>query len=211
MIRVLVVDDHTIFRRGLAAILDEAGDMMLGGEAGSVAAAIDTLRARACDVAVVDIAMPGRGGIELLEHLRAHYPGLPVLMLSVYPEDQYALRLLKMGAAGYMNKESAPTQLIDAIRRLAAGKKYISPALAERLADQQIAGGVARAPHEALSNREYQVFLRLAGGATVSEIAATMCLSVKTVSTYRCRILEKLNLRNNADLARYALERAIPV
>lgn len=210
MIRVFIVDDHAIFRRGLAAILADAGDMELGCEAASVDAAIERLRDCQCDVAVIDIAMPGRNGIDLLDHIRARRPQMPVLMLSVYPEDQYAMRLLKMGAAGYMNKESAPTQLIDAIRHIAAGKRFISPALAELLAAEQIAGG-ARSPHESLSNREYQVFLRLASGAAVSEIAETLCLSVKTVSTYRSRILEKLHLRGNAELARYALSHDITV
>lgn len=210
MIEVLVVDDHAIFRRGIAAILAEAGDMAVGAEAGSVEEALERLRDRRCDVALVDIAMPGRNGIDLLEYLRARHPGLPVLIMSVYPEDQYALRLLKMGASGYLNKESAPTQLIDAIRRVASGRRFVSPALAELLAEEQLAGS-GKAPHETLSNREYQVFLRIAAGAAVSEIAESMCLSVKTVSTYRSRVIEKLRVQTNADLTIYAVKHGLIV
>jgi len=208
MIRVLVVDDHAIFRRGLRTILDEAGDMEVGCEAGSGAEAIDRLRGCRCDIAVLDIAMPDRSGIEVLDHIKAWRPDMPVLVLSVYPEDQYAMRLIKMGAAGYMNKESAPTQLLDALRRIASGKRYISPALAEQLAEEQVAGGDLP-PHETLSNREYQVFARLVSGASVSEIAEAMSLSVKTVSTYRARVLDKLRLKGNAELVRYALQHGL--
>jgi len=205
MIRVLVIDDHAILRQGLRKILEEAGDMSVGGEAANVAEALPLLDRGGWDVILLDIAMPGRNGIEVLERMRAHGDCTPVLVLSMYPEDQYGLRLLKLGAAGYMNKESAPLQLVEAIRRIAAGKKYIGPALAELLADEQIAGHGDRPPHEALSNREYQVFLRLAAGESATAIAETMCLSVKTVSTYRARILDKLALKNNAELTRYAL------
>lgn len=210
MIRILVVDDHAIFRRGIATIVAEAGDMCVGAEAASVAEAIERLRDCNCDVALVDIAMPGRSGIELLEQVHAKRPQMPVLILSVYPEDQYALRLMRMGAAGYLNKESAPTQLIEAIRRIAAGKKYVSPTLAELLADEHLAGA-GKAPHETLSNREYLVFMRLAAGDTVSEIAEAMCLSVKTVSTYRSRVLDKLRLRSNAELAQYVMKHGLSV
>ncbi len=205
MIRVLIADDHAIVRQGLKKILDESLEMEIVAEHANGVEALRWIRANPCDVALLDIAMPGMGGIDLLKQLREEKPKLPILILSIYPEDQYAVRLIKAGAAGYLTKESAPEVVMEAVRRVAAGKKYISPAVAEMLANE-FGAPDGRLPHESLSDREFQIFLLLASARTVSEIAGTLALSVKTVSTYRGRILEKMQLRNNAELMRYAVE-----
>lgn len=204
MIRILIADDHAIIRQGLKQILDESGEMSVAAEAANGGEALHKLREGEYDVVLLDISMPGKSGIEVLKQIKEERPKLPVLILSIYPEDQYAVRLLKAGAAGYLTKESAPEELVKAVRRVAAGKKHISPAVAEMLADG-IGSEASQAPHEILSDREYQIFLLLAQAKTVSEIADKLALSVKTVSTYRHRILEKMHLRNNAELMHYAI------
>jgi DNA-binding NarL/FixJ family response regulator len=208
MIRVLVADDHAVVRRGVLQILDEAPDLNAAGEASTGQQVLRRLQEADFDVLVLDIAMPDGSGLEVLRQLRTLKPTLRILILSMYPERQYAVRALKAGAAGYLTKESAPDELVLAIRRVARGGRYISQSLAEELA-----AGLLRettsAPAGNLSDREYQVMGLLAEGNTVSEIAAALSLSPKTVSTYRARILEKLDLRNTAEIIRYAFQHGL--
>jgi two-component system, NarL family, invasion response regulator UvrY len=207
LIRVLIADDHPVVRKGLSMILSEADGIQVVAEANNAQEVLDTLPKLPVDVLVLDIGMPGRSGLEILQELRQHYPKLPVLILSQYPEEQIAVRAIRAGAAGYLNKESAPEQLVDAVRRVFQGRKFLTATLAELLA-VTLEGGVGE-PHEALSDREYQVLRMIASGKTVSDIAGELNLSVKTVSTYRTRILEKMNLKNNAELTRYAIQNKI--
>ncbi len=204
MIRVLVADDHPVVRKGLCMILSEGDGIQVVAEANDGPEVLNLLGSVAVDVLVLDIGMPGRSGLEVLQELRQTYPKLPVLILSQYPEEQIAVRAIRSGAAGYLNKESAPDQLVDAVRRVNQGRKFLTANLAELLA-VTIEGGSSE-PHQALSSREYQVFQMIATGRTVSDIAADLNLSVKTVSTYRTRILEKMNLKNNSELTRYAIQ-----
>jgi len=208
MIRILIADDHAIVRRGLKQILEESPEMRVVAEAANGVDALHWIRANDCDVALLDISMPGRSGVEVLKQLREEKPKLPVLILSIYPEDQYAVRLIKAGAAGYLTKDSAPTEVVEAVRRVVSGKKYISPTVAEMLADE-LGAPDEKLPHQTLSDREYQIFLLLASAKTPTEIAAALALSVKTVSTHRHRILEKMHLRNNAELMHYAIEKRL--
>jgi two-component system invasion response regulator UvrY len=208
MIRVLVADDHAVVRRGVLQILAEAPDIVVTGEAASGQQVLQAVRENDYDVLVLDIAMPDGGGLEILKQLGGLEPGLRVLILSMYPEKQYAVRALKAGAAGYLTKESAPGELIAAIRHVAQGGKYITRTLGEVLA-AELGGRTQPEPHTALSDREYEVMSRLAAGKTVSEIAGELSLSVKTISTYRARILEKLGLETTAEIIRYALERGL--
>jgi DNA-binding NarL/FixJ family response regulator len=206
MIRVLIADDHAIVRQGLKQILADSGCMTVVAEAENGMDAVQKARALngAVDVALLDISMPGKSGIDALKMIREEVPGLPVLILSMYPEEQYAVRLIRAGAAGYMTKESAPQELVDAIHRVASGKKYISPSVAEMLAEE-VGGGNSASLHASLSDREYQILIQLASGKTVSGIAEEMNLSVKTISTYRSRILGKMRLKNNAELTHYVI------
>ena len=203
MIRVLVADDHAVVRRGLRQMLAETGDVAVAAEAATAAEALDLVRAQAFDVVVLDLSLPGRGGLDLLGEIKALRPELAVLVLTMHPERQYAVRALKAGAAGYLTKETAPDLLVDALRRVAAGGRYVSPGLAEALADH-VEKGREGAPHESLSDREFAVFRMLAAGRTVGQIAEELSLSVKTVSTYRTRLLEKMGLASNAELMQYA-------
>ena len=203
--RILIADDHPIVRHGLRQILADADDVSTVGEAASEADVLGQLRAQPWDVLVLDLAMPGRSGLETLKLVRAEWPRLPILILSMYSEDQYAIRALRAGADGYLTKESAAEKLLEAIRKVKGGGKYVSARLAERLAIEVGRSG-SRLPHEALSDRELQVLIFLGSGKTVGEIADLLALSVKTVSTYRTRILEKTGLRNNAELVQYAME-----
>jgi DNA-binding NarL/FixJ family response regulator len=205
MIRILIADDHAIVRHGLKQIIEESGEMRVVAEAGSGSEALRKIREIACDVVVLDISMPDMSGIDVLKQIHAERPQLPILILSIYPEDQYAMRLIKAGAAGYMTKESAPAEVVRALFRVAGGKKYISPAVAEILAND-LGTDEEKLPHQMLSDREYQIFLLLASAKTVSEIADDLALSVKTISTYRSRVLEKMHLNNNAELMRYAID-----
>ena len=210
MIRILIADDHAIVRQGLARILEKSPDMKIVAEYDNGTDALNWIRNNDCDVALLDISMPGMNGIDLLKQLREEKPKLPVLILSIYSEDQYAVRLIKTGAAGYLTKGCAPAIVLEAVRQVASGKKYISPAVAEMLANE-VGGPEGKLPHETLSEREYQIFLLLASAKTVKEIADTLALSGKTVSTYRSRILEKMQLRNNAELMLYAIEKQFTV
>lgn len=205
---ILIVDDHPIVRHGLRLLLESRGAATRVGEAASAAEAFDRLREGGWDVMVLDIDLPDRSGLEVLHDARARWPKLPVLILSIHPENMLAVRLLKAGAAGYLNKDSAPAELEQAVRRVASGGRYISAALAQLLAEQ-IGSDAAREPHERLSEREFQVFRLLASGKPVGEVAEHLHLSVNTVSTYRTRVLEKLGAANNAELMRYAAERKL--
>jgi len=208
MIRVFVADDHAVVRRGVMQILAEAPDMVAAGEASTGRETLQAVREQDYDVLVLDIAMPETNGLEVLNQVRTLKPDLRVLILSMYPERQYALRALKAGAAGYLTKESAPDELIAAIRKVASGGKYVTQSLAESLAST-LASELGKEPHETLSAREYQVMRLLAAGKTVTAIATELSLSAKTVSTYRTRILEKLDLRNSAEIIRYAFEHGL--
>jgi two-component system invasion response regulator UvrY len=205
MIRILIADDHAIVRHGLKQIVEDSGEMHVVAEAESGIDALRKIREIDCDVVLLDISMPDMSGIDVLKQIHAEKPQLPILILSIYPEDQYAMRLIKAGAAGYMTKESAPPEVVKALLHVAGGKKYISPAVAEILANE-IGAVEDKLPHQTLSDREYQIFLLIASARTVSEIADTLALSVKTVSTYRSRVLEKMRLNNNAELMRYAID-----
>jgi DNA-binding NarL/FixJ family response regulator len=207
-LRVLIADDHAIVRQGLRQILSDTADLEVAGEADNGVAAIQLARAQPWDVMLMDVSMPDRNGIDALKIIRKEFPRLPVLILSMYPEDQYAIRALKAGAAGYLTKQSAPEQLVHAIRQVANGKKYVSAALALELAEA-ISEDSARAPHEKLSDREYQTLCLIASGKTLTQIGEELNLSVKTVSVYRARLLEKMKLNNNAELTHYGLKHGL--
>ena len=205
LIKVLIADDHAIVREGLKQILADSGGIVVVGDAENGNDAIKLARTIEADVLLLDISMPDKSGIEVLKQVKKETPKLTVLMLSMHREDQYAIRSLKAGAAGYLNKQSAPAELVDAIRQVAAGRKYISPALAQELANQ-IGDDRNVPPHETLSDREYQTLVMIASGKTVSDIALELSLSVKTISMYRTRLLQKMKLRHNAELTHYAIK-----
>lgn len=205
MIRVLIADDHAVVRRGLKQILGDTAEMAVAGEATNGHQVLAMVRAETWDVVVLDISMPDRSGLDVLKEIKAERPGLPVLIMSMYPEEQYATRVLKAGASGYLSKESAANDLIKAIQRVVAGGRYVSPALAEKLATE-IGSDLSKLPHEALSDREFQILRGIASGRSVSEIASELCISAKTVSTYRTRLLEKMNLKTSAELMHYAMQ-----
>jgi len=207
MIRVLLADDHAVVRRGLKQILAETEDIRTEGEVDSGAGVLREVRAKKYDMVLLDITLPDQNGLEVLGQLRAVRPNLPVLMLSVHPEEQYAVRALKTGAAGYLTKDSAPEEMVAAIRKVYRGGKYVSAALAERLVG--LLGEQEGAPHESLSEREFQVMLLLANGKSVGEIANRLALSAKTVSTYRSRLMEKLGMKSIAELVRYVMEQGL--
>jgi DNA-binding NarL/FixJ family response regulator len=204
MIKVLVADDHVVVRRGLRQILAETPDIIVAGEAETTDEVMRLILGETWTAVVLDIKLRGGSGLELLGWIRRERPQLPVLILTVYPEDQYAVRAIKAGAAGFLTKESAPEKLIEAVRKVAGGGRYVSPELAEALASL-FAGETAGLPHERLSDREFEVMKMLASGKTVSEVALELSLSVKTVSTHRTRILRKMNMRTNAELTQYAV------
>ena len=204
MTRVLIADDHAILRRGLREILMRELEGVVCGEAENAQQVLAQVQNQNWDLAIVDITMPGRSGLDILRDLQRVQPGLPVLVLSMHPEDQYGKRVLKAGASGYMNKESAPEELIKAIRRVLAGGRYVSPTLAEKLAVEW-GTNAGRPLHDNLSDREFEVLRMIALGKTISQIAAELHLSTTTVSTYRARILEKMNMTTTAELMRYAL------
>ncbi|NVM26328.1 MAG: response regulator transcription factor [Desulfobacterales bacterium] len=205
MIRILIADDHPIVRKGLKQIVAETPGMAVTDEASNAQEVLDKVWRNDYDVVVLDITMPGRGGLDILKQLRGEKPGLPVLILSIHPEEQYAVRALKAGAAGYLTKGSAPGELTAAIRRVSAGKKYISSSLAEKLA-LHLENDTDKPIHEKLSDREYQILCMIASGETIKEIAQGLFLSEKTISTYRSRILEKMNMKSNAELTHYAIK-----
>jgi DNA-binding NarL/FixJ family response regulator len=204
MIQVIIADDHPVMRHGIKRILEEEADMQVVGEAANGQELLQKIEQSPCDCVLLDIGMPGRDGLDALAYLRRNYPKLPVLILSVYPEDQFGPRVLKSGAAGYMNKESACDQLVKAIRKVCTGGKYVSPALAEKIAGDLAADNNVP-PHEKLSSREYQVMRLIASGKTVGQIARELCLSEKTISTHRARILEKMEMKTNAQLTYYGI------
>jgi two-component system invasion response regulator UvrY len=203
MIKILIADDHPVFRFGLKQIIQEAPDLVVVAEAVNGREALVMAKKGDYDVVVLDISMPVRNGVDVLFELKHERPALPVLMLSMHPEEQYAMRALRAGASGYLTKESVPEELVAAIRKVAGGGKYVSASLAEHLASM-VQSDVGAPPHETLSRREYQVMCMIASGKTVSETAQELSLSAKTISTYRTRILEKMQMKNNAELIRYA-------
>jgi DNA-binding NarL/FixJ family response regulator len=208
VIKVLVADDHAVVRRGLRQILMETPDIIVGGEAASRADVLRLLRDERFDAVVLDINIPGASGLDLLADLRREYPGLPILVLTVYPEEQYGVRVMRLGAAGFLTKESAPEKLIEAVRKVAAGGRYVSAGVGERLA-AFIASDRTGPPHESLSNREFEVMKLIAAGHSVSEIARDLRLSVKTVSTHRARILLKMQMKTNAELTHYSVKNGL--
>lgn len=205
MIRIVIADDHDVVRKGLALILEATGEMKVVNSFSNGTDALNWFYKNDCDVALIDISMPGMNGIDLLMHLRNEKPKLPVLILSAHPEDQYAVRLIKNGAAGYLNKDCLSDEVLRAVRCVLGGKRHISPAVAELLANE-VSFPDGKHPHETLSMREYQIFMLLASAKTPTEIASLLKLSVRTVSTYRNRLLEKMNMRTNAELMRYAVD-----
>jgi two-component system invasion response regulator UvrY len=212
MTRILIADDHAIVREGLKQIVQQTSDIIVAAEASNAAETLEKVRSLLSgqpvppklDLVLLDISMPGRSGLDVLIELKRDFPQLPVLILSFHPEEQYALRMLKAGASGYVTKESASDELIQAIRKVASGGKYMSMPLAEKLVFGMVEEGHVK-PHESLSNREFQVFRLLAAGRTVKEIGEELSLSVKTISTNRTRILEKMGFANNAEITQYAI------
>ena len=202
---VLVADDHAVVRRGVREILEEAPLGIAVDEASSASEALNAIRDKAYDIILLDISFPDGNGLDVLRQIRSHRPSTRVLLLSMFSDEQYAQRALRSGAAGYLSKDRAPEELIAAIRTVVAGGKYITQSLAEHLADE-IGAKAKQVPHETLSDRELQIMTRLAAGKSVGEIATELALSPKTISTYRSRVLEKLNLKTTAELIRYALE-----
>lgn len=206
--RILIADDFPLFRRGVKELLADGLGAVTVGECGNSHDLLELVRRKKWDVVILDITMPGSSGTETLKQLKADYPKLPVLVLSMHPEDQYAVRMFKAGADGYLTKASAPEELVEAIKKVLGGGQYVSSTLGEKLA-LTVKASVGAVPHEYLSDREYEVMCLIASGKTVSEIAETIHLGVTTISTYRARILEKMNLKNNAELTRYALKRGL--
>jgi two-component system, NarL family, invasion response regulator UvrY len=205
IVKVGIVDDHAIVRAGLKQFLSEMVDLRVVGEASSGREAIDLVRTTEIDVLIMDLSMPGQSGIDALAMIRAKAPDVGILILSGYPEEQYAVNLIRQGASGYLNKECEPMEIVNAIRTIALGRRYISPSVAELIA-QQLNRKEGSAAHDLLSEREFQVFLKLAKGETAGDIANALSLSVKTVSTYRTRLMEKMGLASNSDLTYYALK-----
>jgi two-component system invasion response regulator UvrY len=204
MLRILIADDHTVVRKGLRQILLEEFPNAIIGEVPDAEELIKKVMSDKWDVVVSDLSMPGRSGLDALQQIKLSHPDLPVLILSIHPEEQYALRALKSGASGYLSKDTAPDELVKAVQKVLLGKKYISQAIAEKLANTF--SDSARAVHESLSDREFDVMKLLANGKSVSDIAEMLSLSVTTVSTYRARVMSKMNLRSNSDLTKYAIE-----
>lgn len=203
--KILIADDHAVVRQGLKQILADEYRRAVFGEAGTAQEALDLVWREEWDVVVLDVTMPGRSGLEVLKEIRKSRPRLPVLVLSMHPEDQFAVRVLKSGAAGYMTKESAPEELVGALKKVLNGGRYVSATLAEKMASY-LTTDLQRPPHELLSNREFLVLRLLASGKTVSQVAEVLTLSVKTISTYRARILEKMAMQSNAELTHYAIQ-----
>ena len=208
MKKVLVADDHAVVREGIKRIIEETADMVVAGEAVNGWEVLDKARGGDYDVVVLDISMPGKNGMEILKELKRERPGIPVLILSMHPEEQYALRALRAGASGYVTKESAPDELIAALEKVLRGSKYITSALAERLV-LDIGVGSEESLHEKLSDRELQVLCLLAEGKTINQIGQELCLSAKTISTYRSRIMQKMAMKTNAQLIRYAIKHGL--
>jgi len=208
MIKILIADDHPVVRKGLKEIIEETPGMVVGGEASNGQEVLENVRKSDYDVVLLDISMPGRSGLEILKELKSEKPELSVLILSIHPEEQYAVRALKAGASGYLTKESAQDELIAAIRKASTGRKYISSSLAEKLAFY-LEIDTEKPLHETLSDREYEVMCMIASGKTIKEVAEELFLSEKTISTYRSRILEKMRMKSNVELIHYALKHGL--
>lgn len=204
MIKILIGDDHAIVRRGLKQIVEESSDMVVD-EAKNGQEVLEKTQQTDYDILVLDISLPDRSGLDVLKHLRKIKPELPILILSIHPEEQYAIRVLKAGASGYLSKDSVPNELLNAIKKVSQGRKYVTASLAEKLVFD-LEKATTRPLHETLSDREFQVMCLIASGMTVKQIAEKLYLSVKTISTYRSRILEKMNLKNNAEITHYAIK-----
>lgn len=205
MVKILVVDDHALVRQGVKQILADDFEHLIVGEASNIHEMLDLVRKRKWDIVILDLTMPGQSGLDVLKNLKQLHPTLPVLVLSMYPEDQFAVRVLKAGAAGYLTKENAAEELVGAIQKSLHGKKYISPSFAEVL-DISLSDNLETFPHHSLSDREHQILNLIASGKMAKYIAEELSLSISTVSTYRSRILKKLKMKNNAELTRYALQ-----
>lgn len=210
MIRILIADDHAVVRRGVKQIIGETRDMAVADECGNGQELLDKIGNRNHDLILLDISMPGRNGLEILKQIKCLSPDIPVLILSMHPEEQYAIRALRAGACGYLTKDSAPDELLAAIRKVSRGAKYVSSSLSETLV-LALAGNGVKSLHETLSDREYQILCLIASGKTVKGIADDLCLSNKTISTYRSRILQKMSLNNNAEMTSYAIKNGLPV
>ncbi len=208
MIKIIIADDHSVVRKGLKQIFEETMDLVVAGEASSGYELLDKVRQEDFDVVILDISMPGKDGLDTLKELKNEKPNLPVLIFTIYPEEQYAVRVLKAGASGYINKETDPEEIINAIRKVSTGRKYISQFLAELLASNLELSGEAPL-HESLSDREFQVMCLIASGKTATDIAKELSLSINTISTYRIRILEKMGMKNNAELTHYAVKNGL--
>ncbi len=204
-VKILIVDDHTVVRAGLRQIISEAADMQVVAEAASAKEALEKVASQEFELVLLDVSLPDKNGLEVLKQIKGAYPMIRVLLLSMHAEDQYGIRALKAGAAGYLTKESAPEQLIAALRKVSQGGKYITPSLAEQIV-YSFESDANNPPHENLSDREYEVMCLIASGKTVKEIGEQLFLSVKTVSTYRARVLEKMHLKNNSELTNYAIK-----
>ena len=205
MIKILIADDHGIIRKGIKQILSRTSDIEVTAEASTGQEALEKIWTSHVDLVILDISLPGRNGLEILKQIKSQKPKLPVLILSMYPEEQYAVRVLRAGASGYLTKESDKNELVEAIRRIAEGKKYITPSLAEKLASE-LEPSNDKALHERLSDREYHILCLIAKGKSSNEIAEELALSVKTVSTHRARVLEKMGMKSNAELTYYAVQ-----
>jgi DNA-binding NarL/FixJ family response regulator len=208
MIRVLIADDHALVREGIRRILVDSGDIDVVAEAGNTRELVELGTSKPLDVVVMDLSMPDSSGLDAISRIHATRPDLPLLVLTMHPADQYAVRALGLGASGFLNKEAPPTELIEAIRNLRKGRRHITPHVAALLANH-VDSDAQRLPHETLSNREFQVMRMLGTGLSVTEIARDLSLSVKTISTFRTRVLRKLNFRSNADMVRYLLEQKL--
>jgi two-component system, NarL family, invasion response regulator UvrY len=208
VIKVLVADDHAVVRRGLREILSSTGDILVGGEAATAPDVLRLVREQRWDVVVLDISLPEGNGLDLTADIRRERPDTPVLILTMHSAQQYAIRAIKAGAAGFLTKESAPDKLIDAVRKIASGGRYVSTELAETLASV-LAGEASGEPHERLSDREFEILKMLASGKTVSQVASQLALSVKTISTHRTRLLKKMNMKTNAELTHYAVRNGL--
>jgi two-component system invasion response regulator UvrY len=208
IIKIIIADDHTFLREGIKKTIHDEIDMKIIGEASNATDAVNLIKDSDADIAIVDISMPGKSGLDVLKDLKALKRKFKVLILSMHPEDRFAIRALKAGAVGYLTKESAPDELVKAIRTVLTGRKYVSKALAEKLADI-LSDDMDKLPHENLSDREYEVFIKIASGKKTSEIAAALSISVHTVNTYRARILEKLSMNSNVELTQYAMHNSL--
>ncbi len=208
MIRILVVDDHVVVRRGLRQIFADTPEFVIAGEAATGEEALRMVRSATWDVVILDISLPDRSGFDILKQIKTEYPGLAVLILTMHSEEEYAVRVLRAGASGYLTKESAPDLLVQAVQKVSRGGKFVTPSLAEKLA-AYMGNDTGRPPHESLSDREFQVLCLMAAGKGLTEIAQELIVSVKTVSTHRARILQKMRLRNNSELIQYAVRHSL--